>query len=278
MHEADRIASLERRLERERARRRAAEAIAEETTRRLYASNEASTELAAQMDEVNAELRAVLATVSHDLIGPLTTNYGIMELWRVQGYFAETPHAELLDRLIERNSYMRDLLRDVLAVARLGQVEEERVAVELGELLDEVTAEVSREHPQLRVEAGELPTVEADRTHLRQLFTNLLRNACLHGGRPDPTVRVASTRGVDGTATLTFVDDGRGIPPEDREGLFELFRRGSETEGHGSGVGLAICRKVVARLDGTIEITDPEPDGPSGAWFRITLPSARIVA
>ena len=123
---------------------------------------------------------------------------------------------------------------------------------------------------ELRV--GRLPVVTGDPAGLRQLFTNLLENAVRHGGRPDLVVVVVvdGRERLDGGVELSVRDNGQGIPPEHRERVFGVFERleGPSTS-DGTGMGLAICRKIVDVLGGAIGI-----QGDRGTDVRIILPAA----
>lgn len=111
-----------------------------------------------------------------------------------------------------------------------------------------------------------MPPAEGDASALRQVLTNLLFNA-VHYGPSDclPHVTVSAAPAVARRELLVRVtDNGRGIPPEDRERIFEMFQRGTNTGGaSGTGVGLALCRRVVERHGGRIWVEDA-PDGAGG--------------
>ena len=117
---------------------------------------------------------------------------------------------------------------------------------------------------------GRLPVVTGDPVGFRQLFTNLIENAVRHGGRRDLMVVVEGRECLDGGVELSVSDNGQGIPAEHRERVFGVFERleGPST-GAGTGMGLAICRKIVEVLGGGIGI-----EGDHGTDVRIVLPAA----
>jgi signal transduction histidine kinase len=119
---------------------------------------------------------------------------------------------------------------------------------------------------------GDLPVVRVNRTRARQLVGNLVENAARYGGRPDVRVTVSGDV-ADGRCELRVRDDGVGIPEEHRERVFGVFERLSTAEG-GTGIGLAICRKIVGELGGDIHFVERE----QGAEVLITLPSDVVVA
>jgi signal transduction histidine kinase len=122
-----------------------------------------------------------------------------------------------------------------------------------------------------RVEAGELPVVEGDASQLGQLMQNLISNG-LKFRRPDtpPVVRVSGAAGPEGWAVIRVADNGIGIEPQHRERIFRPFQRlHGRSEYEGSGMGLAICAKVVHRHGGEIRVESGEE---GGAVFVVELP------
>jgi signal transduction histidine kinase len=111
--------------------------------------------------------------------------------------------------------------------------------------------------------------LEGDRERLHQLFANLLDNAARHSP-PGGTVTVRAER-HDATVLLAVADEGAGIPPADRERVFERFTRGERATDGGTGLGLAIARWVVQLHQGTIAVVDPPgaPPDPPGAAVQV---------
>jgi signal transduction histidine kinase len=123
------------------------------------------------------------------------------------------------------------------------------------------------------VSVGNLPTVEGDRLALAQLFQNLVANALKFRQGPGISVWVAAEEGPAAMCTFEVADDGIGIDPAQRDRVFKMFQRLHEREAYeGTGIGLAICRKIVERHHGQIWVEDR--DG-GGTVFRFTLPAAR---
>lgn len=110
-------------------------------------------------------------------------------------------------------------------------------------------------------------TVEADRSQLGQLFQNLIGNAIDHADAP--TIHVSSER-HDDEFVFSVADDGPGIPESQQEGVFELFKRG-DRDGDGTGMGLAICDRIVSRHGGEIWVDSEEGEG---ATFSFSMPRA----
>lgn len=272
----DVLAKLERRLDRERRRRTEAERIAEDATRRLYSSNEELVAVNARLDALNEELRSLVYTVSHDLRNPVVTLLGYLELWeRDESLRLSDEQAHDLRVMIAKGRYMSALIQDLLVFSRIGRVPEQRVPVALGALAQEVAEDVERRHPEVRVEVGALPVVEGDPVRWRQVFTNLLNNAAIHGRRDPLRVRVTAHVAEDGGAVVIVEDDGVGVPAPERQAVFQLFHRADRRrDAESTGIGLTICRKILTNLGGSIALDDAD----GGARVRMTLPPARVRA
>lgn len=166
----------------------------------------------------------------------------------------------------------RRLIHDLIDLSRAGRLPGEVGDVDLGELARTILGEARAVHPSVRFHAGPLPVVLADPLSFRQLFTNLVENAVRHGGRSDLSVSIESAPLPDGSFELSVRDDGRGIPPEHRERVFGVFERldGASTA-QGTGMGLAICRKIVELAGGSIAIA-----GGRGTVVRMLLPATLL--
>lgn len=220
--------------------------------------------LAARNDELersNRELQQFASVVSHDLLQPLAVISGFVEQLVVIGTEHPTKAdlartcGEAAGRGVQR---MRDLVDDVLAVARAGAPVSTFEVVDLEQVLADVVADLADEiaGTGATVTVGPLPAIEGSPTRLRQLFQNLVANA-IKFHRPDrpPTVEVRAS-GDRTRCAVTVVDDGVGIAPEDREAVFEMFARSPGTAAPGAGIGLAVCARVAAAHGGSIAIGD----------------------
>jgi signal transduction histidine kinase len=120
------------------------------------------------------------------------------------------------------------------------------------------------------VHVGRLPTVHAEPIQLSRVFQNLISNACKSASPGRTANIVVSAERIEGGWQLSVTDDGAGVPAEDRERIFELFKRGRTAEGDGGmGIGLAICRTIVERHGGRIWVENA-PDG--GSRFAFSIP------
>jgi signal transduction histidine kinase len=169
---------------------------------------------------------------------------------------------------------MRALISDLLRYSRSGQAPLHSQPLDANELVREALSSLDAavRDAGAEVRVGDLPTVVADRAALAQLFGNLLSNALkFTDGRRPPEVEVSAAREGDGEWRFTVADNGLGIPPGDAERVFGMFERlhGPDEYG-GTGIGLAICRRIVERHGGRIWC---EPREGGGTAFQFTLPS-----
>jgi signal transduction histidine kinase len=225
--------------------------------------------------EVSArELETIVYGLSHDLKTPVATLVGYAEILAMpEAELGEHDRARIAEAVRRSARYTTDLLDDLLEYSRVRELDSEVEPVDLGTVVDEVAATLVDEHPGLTVTRAPLPTVAIHPTRCRQLVQNLLSNAARHGGRPDITVEVAAIAHEDGSVTVSVADDGVGVPPAERSRVFELFERGTTSGARGSGIGLAMCRRIVEVTGGRIELASV----PSGTRFEIELPAAAVV-
>ena len=224
-----------------------------------------------ELEKTNEELVALVYGISHDLRSPIVTVIGYLEL------LSSDEHANLgdeakhfLERIAVSARYMDALIRDLLELSRIGRTQTEAEPVEVSAVIKDVALELQRAHPTATVEVGDLPIIVMNPIRARQLFTNLMENAVRHGGRDDITVTVSAEAADDGRACIVVADDGVGIPEAYRERVFGIFERleGGAESGHGgTGIGLAMCRKIVESAGGTIDIASADV----GTTLRITL-------
>ncbi|WP_166035604.1 sensor histidine kinase [Halorussus pelagicus] len=180
--------------------------------------------------------------VSHDLRNPMNVAQGHLELARETG---DETHFDAIERSHGR---MERLIEEVLALSRRGETVDEPSLVSLQTVAREAWDTVETNEMELRVETDR--RVLSDDRRLRALFENLFRNAVEHGGE---------TVVVDVTEDGFFVgDDGPGIPPEDRELVFE---GGYSTSANGTGFGLAIVRRIAEAHDWHIRVGESDAGG-----------------
>jgi signal transduction histidine kinase len=228
-----------------------------------------------EAERANTEMETLVYGVSHDLKSPIISLLGYIEYLKID--FGEVITGEgqrYIDRMTASALYMQDLIQDLLELSRIGRVQIEAEPVNLNELIAEVSSQVRVTHPSLTIDAVDLPVVHMNPVRARQLFTNLIENAARHGGRDDLTVRIRGQESATET-TVSVVDDGVGIPEPYREKVFGVFERlAGPTDTGGTGMGLAVCRKIVDQLGGSIDAVDAAV----GADIRISIPRSRVLA
>ncbi len=217
--------------------------------------------------------------VCHDLKEPLNKIAGFAGLLekRHSGKLSEDAD-DYLHFMVAACQRMQQRLDDLLAVARIDsgaqRLERLRPASLVEQVVAELAAELAGAQAQLTV-APEMPDVQGDRVQLAELFKQLIDNAIRFRGKEPLTLAIEASES-DGTVEFAVTDNGRGVPPEHQEAIFGIFQRQPATaDAKHSGIGLAICRRVVNRHGGAIWV-EANPTG--GSTFRFTLPSTASAA
>ncbi len=234
-----------------------------------------------ELERSNAELEAFAYVASHDLRQPLRViNSYLALLERGLGKSLDDEARECVDFARDGAQRMDRLIVDLLDYSRVGRKAKPFGPVSLSETVETalLNLEVAIRDAGAHVTVdGALPTVMGDDNELMRLFQNLIGNAVKYRapGRP-PVVRLSVSRDpVGGGWRIDLRDNGIGIAPDERERVFGIFQRlHRRDEYEGTGVGLAICKKIVEHHGGHIQIIDPpEEAGTDGSLFRVTLPA-----
>jgi PAS domain S-box-containing protein len=225
---------------------------------------------AEDLERSNAELANFAYVASHDLSEPLRMVSSYLQLLRRRYHGKLDDDADaFIDYAVEGAQRMRTLIEDLLAFSRAGRSEREPVPVDLTAIVAEVAATLAAKEPAPSIEWDALPTIPGDPAQLRQLFQNLIGNGVKFvADGVTPQVRVLAEPA--GEAWRLAVDDnGIGIDPEHAEKVFGMFQRlHTRDEFEGTGIGLAVCRKVVQLHGGEIRAV---PRGEGGTRFEFTL-------
>jgi light-regulated signal transduction histidine kinase (bacteriophytochrome) len=264
----DRAEEQRRRAERESAE--AAPALAQ----RALELERANAELAAakaQLERSNEELQRFATVASHDLRDPLRVVSGFAELLgRRYADQLEGDGARFLEAISGGVARMDDMIADLLEYARAGRSDAPRERVDCNAVVADTLAALDvsiREH-RAAVQADPLPVVSGYPRPLRQLFQNLIANAIKFAGDKPPRVSIWAAE-VPGGWRFTIRDNGIGIDSADAERIFGMFTRLHSTEQYpGTGVGLAVCQRIVEAHGGRIWV-EPSPGG--GSQFMFTL-------
>ena len=235
---------------------------------------------ARELERSNRELEQFAAVASHDLQEPLRKiqTFGDRLKTQFAGALSELG-VDYLGRMLGAAGRMRSLIDDMLTYSRVARKPRVFAPVDLAEVAHEVIADLDG-RLQLsggRVELGPLPILEADKTQMRQLLQNMFANALKFRKPEEPPVVQVESR-VDGSSAeagpwweIQVRDNGIGFDNQYRERIFNMFERlHGRNEYEGTGVGLAICRRIVERHGGTISAQSALGQG---ALFKIRLPA-----
>jgi PAS domain S-box-containing protein len=244
---------------------------------RILESNNDITERVRVQEEVrraNQDLEQFAFSASHDLQEPLRTIKIYSELLVERlGAMVEGESAEFLDFLRGAATRMELLVRDLLAYTQVTRIGAPLEDVDTSQALAEVLANLGGAITEsgATVTSGPLPALRANGTHVRQLFQNLIGNAIKYRSEDRaPTVDVTADR-QDGSWLFTVRDNGIGIKAEFKEQIFGLFSRLHNDDRYaGTGIGLAICQRIVERYHGRIWV-ESEPG--RGSAFHFVLPA-----
>jgi signal transduction histidine kinase len=227
-----------------------------------------------ELERSNADLEQFAYVASHDLQEPLRKVASFCQLLqrRYQGLLDERGE-QYIEYAVDGAKRMQGLINDLLAFSRVGRNPGEHVVVPAGELVDGALAnlEVALSLSGGRVVHDDLPKVSAEPALLTAVFQNLVGNALKFHGEVPPEVRVTADRDGDDWV-FSVRDNGIGIDAEYADRIFALFQRlHSRSAYPGTGIGLAMCRRIVEYHGGRIWL-DTETSG-EGATFRFTLPA-----
>ncbi|MAO79957.1 MAG: hypothetical protein CMH82_04705 [Nocardioides sp.] len=219
----------------------------------------------------NRDLRDFTAAAAHDLRGPLSAVILGVQMLHTDD---DPRHAGVVARVEGAAERGMTLIDDLLEFGQVGQVAVEPRRVPLEPLVREVVASVAAASGRaIRLEAGSWEVVAADEGLLRRLLVNLIGNAVKYTEGDGPVdVHVGAAATTSGRVLVRVADRGIAIPAQERDLVFEIFKRGQSGARHsdGNGVGLAVCRRIVERHGGEIVIADLQGWSKS---FEFTLPA-----
>lgn len=234
-----------------------------------------------ELQQLNVDLEAFCYSVSHDLRAPLRAVAGYARMLGDElGPDVSAEGSRFLDVIQGEARRMGQLIDDLLSFSRTGRSRLTPAPLRMGALFHEVYQEVAAVNQSRRIDfevQEPMPLVLADRALVRQVAMNLISNAVkFTGSKSDARIRVVGEPAANGFAIFTVEDNGAGFDPSYADKLFGVFERcHSEAEFEGTGVGLAIAKKVVTRHGGEIWADSVPGDG---ATFRFSLPLAPVGA
>lgn len=227
------------------------------------------------LEEANAELEHFSYMASHDLKTPLRTInsfIGLIERDLAKGNTKELPNYFSIIKKGTNNLY--DLIEDILNVSKLNAVKEiDLEPIDLNEIVNEALKNLNAFilEKNASVEVSPLPYVMGSKNELLITFQNLIENGVKYNLSNAPIVKIFAQQ-IDREVQVFIKDNGIGIDPKYHSKVFEMFKRlHSDTEFEGTGMGLAICRKIINRLNGEI-LLDSEVE--KGSTFTLVLKRA----
>ena len=225
------------------------------------------------LERSNTDLEQFAYSVSHDLQEPLRMVSTYVQM--LERKYADTlpdDAKEVIGFALDGSSRMRRLIKDLLEYSRINTEGTDPTATDLGGVAEEAlkNLEMAIKDAKADVKIHDLPAVLGDRSQLVRLFQNLIGNAVKYRSPERPLrVEISATRGGD-TWTVSVRDTGLGIAPEFQEKVFGIFQR-LQSDREGTGIGLALCRKIVERHGGRLWL---KSDTGAGSTFLFTLDAA----
>ena len=252
--------------------RQQAEQRLRQYTAEVALANQALEKANTELEGHNAELEEFTHVASHDLQEPLrkVVSFGDL-LSRTLGDKLDPKSAQYLALMQDATRRLQTLIRDLLVMSRAGRTPLKTEPIRLEQCvqtaLDLLSARLQETGAAVHIDP--LPTLVVDPTQICQLYQNLVSNALKFGATDrKPEIRITCEEGPEGPV-LGVVDNGIGIEPEYHDKIFEAFQRlHGRDKYEGSGIGLAVCRKIVARHGGTIWV---ESRLGEGCHFRFRL-------
>jgi light-regulated signal transduction histidine kinase (bacteriophytochrome) len=242
----------------------------EERTKQLANANRV-------LERSNIELQQFAYVASHDLQSPLRSISGFVQLLKIEyENKLDEQAADWIRRTIQATEQMQNLIRGVLAYSRVDSRSRPFMPIAFLDVFNDVVAllEPSIQDAGGQVTHGDLPVVIGDRSQFVQLMQNLIGNGLKYHGDKSPQVHVSAER-KGSEWTFSVRDNGIGIDAKYSESVFEIFKRlHDQKEYPGTGIGLAVCRRVVNRHGGRIWV---ESGAGLGSVFHFTLPEGSAI-
>ncbi|WP_290815513.1 ATP-binding protein [Halovivax sp.] len=251
----------------------AALGMSQDVTKRVE-REERLEEVVEQLEASNERLEQFAYAASHDLQEPLRMVSSYLQL--IERRYADElddDGEDFLEYAVDGADRMRSMIDGLLQYSRVDTQGEPLEPVDLDEVVDDVleNLQMKRAESDAEISIGSLPRVVGDESQLQQVFQNLLHNAIEYSGDGPPRVRITGER-RGRTATISVADEGVGIDSAETDRVFEVFQRLHGREEHpGTGIGLALCERIVERHGGEIWV---DSEVGEGSTFSFTLPAA----
>jgi chemotaxis family two-component system sensor kinase Cph1 len=231
-----------------------------------YAISRKATELRMMNEKLRqayAELDTFSYTIAHDLKNPLSTIKSYAQL--VQRGKMELEKINYMAGKIELGANkMGHMIDEILAYSKVGQAKVQGTQIDVKKLLTELKNDllISVNNPNLEIDINATPPLRGDELMVMQVFSNMVGNAVKYSSKiASPKITISGSNNGDKTV-YTITDNGIGIPPQEHRSIFDLFSRASVSDGYeGTGVGLAIVKRILAKHEGEIWLESEEGKG-----------------
>jgi chemotaxis family two-component system sensor kinase Cph1 len=230
-----------------------------------------------KLKEAYDELDAFSYTISHDLKNPLSSIKSYSQIL-MRNFTLEPKAQNMVSRILSGAEKMQSMIQDVLSYSRAGQTADSYKIIDMNNLLNELKQEllISNEETDLVININDVQDVYGEETMVMQVFSNLIGNAVKYSKQANnPIVNINA---IDKGQFIDYAiqDNGIGIDPSEQEKIFELFTRSSEVNDfEGTGVGLSIVKKIMARHEGKVWV-DSAID--KGSTFFVQFKKPEIVS
>jgi PAS domain S-box-containing protein len=230
----------------------------------------------ADLRRTNEELEHCVTSLAHDLRSPLVALLGFSRLLR-QEYetLLDQTGRHFIDRIEQAGRTMESLVHDLLELSRIGRSGEHLAMVDprgvLAQLKGELKPRLDERGIELKLQESAPPLVLSDRTRLYQLLSNLIGNALDHMGEPESPRIEVTVRDEEEGHHIVVRDNGRGIAPDQIPRIFEPFHSVSREGRRGTGMGLAIVKRIAETRGGRVWVESAPGEGAS---FHVILPSS----
>ncbi len=243
----------------------------ETMSKNLAQLNEQLHQRTIELERSNKELEKFAYVSSHDLQEPLRTITSYIQLLQKKmSNDLDEETVEYMNFVVNASQRMRNIIISLLEYSRINREVKPFQQVQIHSVLKDVQENMflSIRDNKVRIETGELPVVTADYTQITMLFQNLIGNAIKFRSEKDPQIQITAKKEGD-NYVFSVQDNGIGIDPKHENKIFEMFQRLNHKEKYpGTGIGLAICKKIVERHGGSIWMSS-EKD--RGSTFYFTL-------
>ncbi|MEQ9304348.1 MAG: ATP-binding protein, partial [Marinoscillum sp.] len=238
-----------------------------------YRQEQSLIEKTRQLELMNEELESFSYSVSHDLRAPLRAIGGFSKVLQRQALeHLNESHARYLRMIVENVEKMETLIEDLLAFSRMSRKEQNYVLLDPGKLAHKVYHDlvISYDVSKIDFVVEELPEIRVDQVMFEHVFSNLISNALKYSSTREKQVISLTGEDMPDETVISIKDNGVGFDAEYGHKLFKLFQRLHDSdEFEGTGVGLAIVKRIVNRHKGRVWAESTEGEG---ATFFIALP------